>query len=108
MKDCSYEDVVNYGKKDVLFEVSANKSDLYEKKQIDDDEGEQFEKSIGGIFTPMLAKNDLGITEVFDSVGQKILNKSDFEFFTIETIEKIKKTKKKLKKKMEKKIKKKI
>ena len=32
MKDCWYEEVVNYGKKDVLFAVAANKSDLYEEK----------------------------------------------------------------------------
>ena len=42
----------------------------------------------------MSAKNDVGITELFDGVGQKILNKNDFEFFTIEKIEKIKKDEK--------------
>ena len=44
MKDCWYKDVVNYGKKDVLFAVTENKSNLYEEKQVDDDEGEKFEK----------------------------------------------------------------
>ena len=57
-------------------------------------------KSIGGIFMPTSAKNDVDITELFDVVGQKILNKNDFEFSTIEKIEKIKKGEKKLKKKM--------
>ena len=90
MKDDWYKNVVNCGKKDVLFGVAANKSDLYEERQVDDDEGEKFAKSIGGIFMPTSAKNYTGITELFDAIGQKILNKDDFDFFTKEKKETIK------------------
>ena len=90
MKDDWYKNVVDYGKKDVLFGVAANKSDLYEERKVDDDEGEKFAKSIGGIFMPTSAKNYTGITELFDAIGQKILNKDDFDFFTKEKKETIK------------------
>jgi small GTP-binding protein len=90
MKDNWYKNVVDNGKKDVLFGVAANKSDLYEERQVDDDEGEKFAKSIGGIFMPTSAKNYTGITELFDAIGQKILNKDDFDFFTKEKKETIK------------------
>ena len=80
MKEYWYEQVHNYGKKDVIYAIAANKSDMYEERQVTDDEGENFAKKIGGIFSSTSAKDDVGINQLFDEIGQKILNKKNFSF----------------------------
>lgn len=84
MKEYWYEQVHNYGKKDVIYAIAANKSDMYEERQVTDDEGENFAKKIGGIFSSTSAKDDVGINQLFDEIGQKILNKKNFSFNTKE------------------------
>ena len=88
MKNYWYEEAINLGKKNVLFAVVANKSDLYEHREIPDDDGEDFAKKIGAIFVATSAKNDSGIIELFDSIGQRLLNKS-FNYFSNEKKDKI-------------------
>ena len=106
MKDYWYDQVVTYGKKDVIYAIAANKSDSYEERQVSDDEGEEFAKKIGAIFVSTSAKNDVGISELFDEIGQKILNKNNFNFFSRKKIDKPKPNEKEkiFKNKKEKKI----
>ena len=79
MKEFWYEQVKLYGKKDVIFAVSANKNDLEEDRKISDEEGRKFANEIGAIFASTSAKNASGIQALFDNVGQKILNPSFIE-----------------------------
>ena len=88
MKEYWYDQVVNYGKKDVIYAIAANKADLYEERQVTDDEAEEFAKKIGAIFVSTSAKDDVGISELFDEIGQKILNKNNFNFSSREKINK--------------------
>ena len=78
LKEYWYEEVKQNGVENVVFAIAANKSDLYELRQVDDEDGEEFAKSIGGIFAATSAKNDTGITSLFENIGQKILN-PDFD-----------------------------
>ena len=79
MKEYWYKEIKENGLKNATIAIAANKSDLYELRQIDDEEGEEFAKSIGAIFSATSAKNDTGITSLFENIGQKILN-PDFNF----------------------------
>ena len=74
MKEYWYKEIKENGLKGATIAIAANKSDLYELRQIDDEEGEEFAKSIGAIFSATSAKNDTGITSLFENIGQKILN----------------------------------
>ena len=77
MKDYWYEQIKQLGDKDIIIAIAANKSDLYEKKQINDEKGEEFSKKIGAIFVPISAKNNTGIQELFSCIGKKILGIKD-------------------------------
>ena len=79
MKNYWYKQIQEYGLKDVIYAVAANKSDLYEEQQVKDEEGEEFAKSIKAIFSSTSAKNDSGIQALFDNIAQKILN-PNFDF----------------------------
>ena len=41
---------------------------------VQNEEGEEFARSIGAIFQSTSAKSDSGITTLFDNVGQKFFN----------------------------------
>ena len=77
----SFNEVKNYwcgqikenAPKDVIIAVAANKCDLYERRQVSDDDGEKFAKSIGAFFASTSAKNDSGITNLFENIAQKLL-----------------------------------
>ena len=74
MKNYWYKQVEESGRKDVIYAVAANKSDLYEEQKVSDEEGEEFAKSINAIFVSTSAKNDSGIQALFDNIGQKIID----------------------------------
>ena len=104
LKDYWYEQVKQVDTENFIMAVAANKSDLYEEKQVEENEGEEFAKSIGAIFALTSAKNDVGITGLFDNIGRKILD-SSYDFFEEE--KKKKKRKMKIVKKRRKILKKK-
>ena len=54
--------------------VVANKCDLEEKK-IKDEEGKQFAESISAIFASVSAKDNIGLSDLFEQIGQAIKNK---------------------------------
>ena len=74
MKEYWYEQIKQQGNKDVIIAVAANKSDLYEKRVITNEEGEEFAKQIGAIFATTSAKDDSGILELFQNLGRKIMD----------------------------------
>ena len=79
MKGYWYQQVKDIETKDLIIAIAANKSDLYEEREVEDEEGKEFAKSIKAIFVSTSAKNDSGITALFDNIGQKLLN-PDFDF----------------------------
>ena len=87
LKDYWYPQVKEKGPKEIILAVAANKSDLYELRQVDDEEGEKFAKSIGAIFASTSARNDTGITSLFENIGRMVLD-PNFDFWKKEKLEK--------------------
>jgi len=82
-KNYWYEQVKQNCYSDVIIAIAANKCDLYEQRQVSDEEGEQFAKNVGAFFASTSAKNDSGITNLFENIALKILY-PDFDFTNTE------------------------
>ena len=54
-----------------ILAIVANKCDLTEKK-VKDEEGKEFADSVGAIFASVSAKENIGIKELFEKVGEAI------------------------------------
>ena len=100
--------IQEYGAKDTIFWVIGNKSDLYIQEEVSENEGKQFAESIGASFKQTSAKNNLGIKDLFQEIGEACvksrkgerrktikLNKKDYEEPQEEVEEKKEKKKKK-------------
>ena len=61
---------------DIIIAIAANKNDLYELREVSSEEGEEFANSINAIFSSTSAKNDSGITNLFENIGMKILEQN--------------------------------
>ena len=83
MKDYWYEQIKQLGDKDIILAIAANKSDLYEEKQVSNETGEEFANQIGAIFASTSAKNGSGIQALFYNIGQKIFD-PNFDFSSVE------------------------
>jgi small GTP-binding protein len=99
MKNYWYEQVKDIQTENLILAIAANKSDLYEERQVENETGEEFAKSINAIFVETSAKNDSGIDKLFENIGYKILD-PNFNFYDEEE-KKRKKYKKKKKKEEE-------
>ena len=56
MKDYWYQQVKDSSGKDVILAIAANKSDLYNERQVDDEVAKKFANEVGAIFMPTSAK----------------------------------------------------
>ena len=74
VKEFWYNQIKENAPKDIFIVVAANKCDLYEERQVPDKDGEGFAKSIGAIFEKTSAKNDSGITNLFENIAKKLLD----------------------------------
>ena len=83
IKNYWYLQVVEKGSSDVIFALAANKSDLYQEQEVQNEEGKKFAEEIGAIFASTSAKNDSGIQALFDNIGQKIFD-PNFDFAAAE------------------------
>ena len=61
MKNYWYEQTKQIDVENLVLAIAANKSDLYEQRQVDNSEGEEFSESVDAIFAETSAKNDSGI-----------------------------------------------
>ena len=69
-----YNQIKEHSPKNTLIAIAANKGDLYEEEQIEEEVGRNFAKDIGAIFRYTSAKNSSGIDELFKSIGQKLID----------------------------------
>ena len=74
IKEYWYEAIKSKCENNVIIALIANKSDLNDKEQVKNEEGEEFAKSIGAIFQSTSAKDDIGITDLFNIIGEKYFN----------------------------------
>ena len=54
--------------------IAANKSDLFDKEQITEEEGIEFANSLDAVFKLTSAFQGVGINELFKKLGEKFLN----------------------------------
>ena len=73
IKNYWYDQIKQNCASNVIIAIAANKCDLYEEKEISDEEGEEFAKSKDAFFAFTSAKNDSGITNLFENIAMKIL-----------------------------------
>ena len=68
LKEFWYQEVKDLN---LALAVVANKSDL-DEKEVKDEDGEKFAESIGALFASVSAKDDTGITTLFERMAQNI------------------------------------
>jgi len=74
LKNVWLKELKDHADKNVVLGVAGNKSDLYEKEEVPEQEAREFAKSIGAIFCLTSAQNNSGIEELFDEMGKKFLD----------------------------------
>jgi small GTP-binding protein len=73
LKNYWYKEALNNSTAQFYF-VVGNKSDLYEREEVSDDEAKAFAKEINGIFKLTSALSNIGIERLFQSIGKKIID----------------------------------
>ena len=76
----SFEEIRNYwaeqikehSPKKIVIALAANKSDLYEEEKVPEEEGRALANEIGALFASTSAKNQQGIEDLFNSIGNKL------------------------------------
>ena len=76
-KNYWYKKIQELDDKDIIIAIVANKYDLYEKRQVSNEEGEAYAKSIKAIFGFTSAKNNTGIKTLFENIAMKIKQKKN-------------------------------
>ena len=98
MKSYWYENEVKLNAEgSPFFAVVGNKFDLYESREVQDEEALEFAKSINAIFQYTSAKESSGIDELFNKIGNKYFN-PDLNIIDEESKERAKYEQKKLRK----------
>ena len=72
--------------KDTILALVGNKNDLINKKDVSNEDGEEFAKSIGAIFVLTTAIDYNSINDLFESIAMKILEPTnDKKFMKLKT-----------------------
>ena len=74
LKNVWLKELKDHADKNVVLGVAGNKSDLYEKEEVPEQEAREFAKSIGAIFCLTSAQTNSGIEELFEEMGKKFLD----------------------------------
>ena len=61
--------------------LAANKFDLFETQEVDENDGKQYAKKIEAIFSCTSAEESIGIEYLFKEIGEKILNENKDKMF---------------------------
>ena len=72
---------------DPIYAVVANKNDLYESQQVNEEEANEFAKTINAIYQSTSAKSSSGIATLFDNIGHRYFD-PNFNTNEIESKEK--------------------
>ena len=65
---------------DIILFLAANKSDLVEKEDVNEEEARKFAKEINADFCSISAKNSIGIDDLFIQIAKKYTGRTDFKF----------------------------
>ena len=73
IKNYWYNEIKSNVNENAIFCLVGNKNDLYEKEEVSNFEGEEFADSINAIFKSTSALSNVGIPNLFENIGKKIL-----------------------------------
>ena len=65
LKNYWYEQLKEFGSKDIVIGIAGNKCDMYEKEEVSENEAKKFAEEIGAFFEITSAKNNTGINDLF-------------------------------------------
>ena len=86
IKNYWYEQVKESSDKDTILALVGNKYDLINEKDVSNEDGEEFVKSIGAIFALTTATDYNSINALFESIAKKILESTnDKKFMKLKT-----------------------
>ena len=72
--------IKDFGIQNPILALAANKSDLYDKEQVDEKEAKEYADSIGAVFKSTSALSNTGIDILFNHLGRKFLDpKYDYQ-----------------------------
>ena len=74
MKQYWYEQLKEFGSKDIIIGVAGNKCDMYEKEEVNENEGKEFAEQVGAFFEMTSAKNNTGINDLFMNAAQRFFD----------------------------------
>ena len=85
LKNYWYGELRDNAPKDIVIAIAANKSDLYEYEEVSHEELKDYANSIKAIYKQTSAKNGIGIKDLFDSIGYKLLSPENYDEFIRKT-----------------------
>ena len=71
MKNYWAEQVLESSPKDIILAIIANKIDLIDKEQVDEEEVRNYEKKINTVFARTSAKTSYGVNDLFLEISKK-------------------------------------
>jgi len=74
MKNYWYNQLKNFSGKNIIIGIAGNKSDLFDKEAVSEEEARKFASEIGAIFRLTSAFNNNNIDELFTAVGNLYLD----------------------------------
>ena len=74
MKNYWYEQLQEFGSKNIILGVAGNKCDMYDKEEVNENEAKQFAEKIGAFFGITSAKNNTGINDLFMNAANKFVD----------------------------------
>ena len=74
MKGYWFQQLQEFGSKDLILGVAGNKCDMYEKEEVNENDAKQFAESIGAFFQITSAKNNTGIQDLFMDAANRFVN----------------------------------
>jgi small GTP-binding protein len=81
----TFEEIKNYWfpqtkdncENNIIYALVGNKNDLYEKEEVNEIDAINYAKEINAVFTTASALSNVGINSLFETLGQKLINKDN-------------------------------
>jgi small GTP-binding protein len=77
IRDYWHEQLKTFGEEKMVFDIVGNKTDLFQKEEVPENEARDFAKSINAGFHLVSCKDSVGIKDLFEDCGKKYLEDND-------------------------------
>ena len=77
IRDYWYEQLKTFGEEKMIFDIVGNKTDLFQREEVPENEARNFAKSINAGFHLVSCKDCVGIKDLFEDCGRKYLEDND-------------------------------